>query len=143
KEEIIQKKEEVVPKEETAQNKEEASTKEELAQKKNEVVPAKEIVKEVPIKEKAIAKEKLSVEEKISAKPYKPSKVIRRAESSTTEGFGLTFTDDLGDGTVDTIRILIPNQRYNLVRTNTEPKDDKQFLDFTTEKKSTEEKPAE
>jgi hypothetical protein len=40
---------------------------------------------------------------------YKPSVVTRRSESSTSEGFGLVFLDD-SNGTVDTIRILIPNQ---------------------------------
>jgi hypothetical protein len=40
---------------------------------------------------------------------YKPSVVTRRSESSTSEGFGLVFLDD-SNGTVDTIRIMIPNQ---------------------------------
>lgn len=41
---------------------------------------------------------------------YKRSKVIRRSESSTVDGFGLVFWDDI-DGVVDTIKIFIPNQK--------------------------------
>ncbi len=39
---------------------------------------------------------------------FQRSKVTRRSESSTTEGFGLVFLDE-ENGKVDTIRILIPN----------------------------------
>ncbi|MET0636559.1 MAG: hypothetical protein ABWZ25_11065 [Chitinophagaceae bacterium] len=42
------------------------------------------------------------------ADPYKPSRVIRKGESSTTQGFGLTFIDEY-DGRRDTVKILIPN----------------------------------
>ncbi|MBD0286357.1 MAG: hypothetical protein ICV79_13170, partial [Flavisolibacter sp.] len=41
---------------------------------------------------------------------YKRSIVTRRAESSTTEGFGLVFLDNQ-DGVIDTIRLLIPNPK--------------------------------
>lgn len=44
---------------------------------------------------------------------YKRSIVVRHAESSTTEGFGLVFFDKKGEET-DTIRLLIPNPKYNL-----------------------------
>jgi hypothetical protein len=50
--------------------------------------------------------------------PYKRSTVIRRSESSTSEGFGLTFVDQF-DGVSDTIRLLIPNPRIQL-KTETE-----------------------
>jgi hypothetical protein len=42
--------------------------------------------------------------------PYKRTTVIRRSESSTSEGFGLTFIDYATDGN-DTIRLLIPNPK--------------------------------
>lgn len=42
---------------------------------------------------------------------YQRSRVTRRSESSTTEGFGLVFLDNQGTGVVDTIRILIPNPK--------------------------------
>jgi hypothetical protein len=51
--------------------------------------------------------QKATIQEEAPA--YKPSVVTRRSESSTSEGFGLVFLDD-SNGTVDTIRILIPNQ---------------------------------
>lgn len=41
---------------------------------------------------------------------YKKSKVTRRSESSTTEGFGLVFLDSY-NGVTDTIRILVPNSK--------------------------------
>lgn len=44
------------------------------------------------------------------AQSYKKSIVIKKSESSTTEGFGLTFIDQYADGANDTIRIIIPNQ---------------------------------
>lgn len=40
---------------------------------------------------------------------YAPSKVSRRSESSTTEGFSMTFIDEYPNGDRDTIRILIPS----------------------------------
>jgi hypothetical protein len=40
---------------------------------------------------------------------YKRSNVRKKSESSTTEGFGLVFIDELGKGERDTIQILIPN----------------------------------
>jgi hypothetical protein len=39
------------------------------------------------------------------------SVVTRRAESSTTEGFGLVFVDTYASGQSDTIRLIIPNQQ--------------------------------
>lgn len=42
---------------------------------------------------------------------YVRSKVVRRSESSTVDGFGLVFWDQTANGT-DTIRIFIPNQKF-------------------------------
>ena len=42
---------------------------------------------------------------------YKPTEVTRKSESSTTEGFGLTFVDKVSKDRNDTIRIMIPNQK--------------------------------
>jgi hypothetical protein len=42
--------------------------------------------------------------------PFIRSVVLRKSESSTTEGFGLVFIDNQ-NGAIDTIRLLIPNQR--------------------------------
>ncbi|MBK6825724.1 MAG: hypothetical protein IPG86_01990 [Chitinophagaceae bacterium] len=61
---------------------------------------------------------------------YKPSIVSRRSESSTTEGFGLTFTDTEDGGGTDTIRIFIPNPKPVVpVPVKEEPKEEKKFLD--------------
>jgi hypothetical protein len=43
--------------------------------------------------------------------PYARTQVTRRSESSTTEGFGLVFIDNLGSAS-DTIRLLIPNPKF-------------------------------
>lgn len=56
-----------------------------------------------------------------------PSLITRRSESSTSEGFGLVYTDQYADGRIDTIRILIPNQR-NLLRSEERP-GDRRFLE--------------
>lgn len=39
---------------------------------------------------------------------YVKSKVVRKSESSTTEGFGLTFIDIYADGKQDTVSLVIP-----------------------------------
>ena len=43
------------------------------------------------------------------------SVVTRRAESSTTEGFGLVFVDTYANGQSDTIRLIIPNKTEKVV----------------------------
>ncbi len=64
---------------------------------------------------------------------YKRSVVTRRAESSTTEGFGLTFTDE-SEGRIDTIRIIIPNPKYTLISQVAEKKEEKKFLEIDEKK---------
>ncbi len=61
---------------------------------------------------------------------YKPSVVIKKSESSTTEGFGLVFIDDSGNGQNDTIRLLIPNSKTVLPVIKEEPDDEKKFIDL-------------
>lgn len=81
-------------------------------------LPAKEPVVQTP----AVTEEKTET--------YKPSVVTRRAESSTTDGFGLTFTDSYGEGVADTIRILIPNPKpVAPVPVKEEPREEKKFLE--------------
>jgi hypothetical protein len=46
----------------------------------------------------------------------KNSKITRRAESSTTDGFGVLYTDEYENGKTDTIRILIPNPKVPFVQ---------------------------
>lgn len=61
---------------------------------------------------------------------YKRSVVSRRSESSTSEGFGLMFTDS-ADGVIDTIRLLIPNPK-SIFQTGAEEvvKEEKRFLEI-------------
>lgn len=83
-----------------------------------------------PAADKPVAEKKEVAEQQaavVNPAPLVPSQVIRRSESSTSEGFGLVYTDQYADGHIDTIRILIPNQR-NLLRTDDRP-GDKRFLE--------------
>jgi hypothetical protein len=61
------------------------------------------------VQQTVVPEEQPTVMVQEEAPVYKPSVVTRRSESSTSEGFGLVFLDD-SNGSVDTIRILIPNQ---------------------------------
>ncbi|MCX8019587.1 MAG: DUF4476 domain-containing protein [Chitinophagaceae bacterium] len=47
---------------------------------------------------------------------HKKSTIRKKSESSTTEGFGLTFLEEYEDGTADTIKILIPHPAHSLFR---------------------------
>ena len=64
---------------------------------------------------------------------YKKSVVIRKGESSTTEGFGLTFIDEFANGSRDTIRILIPNPKPVAGQVKAEPKPVKKFLEIASD----------
>lgn len=103
-------------------------------EKKEEVLVVPEAKKEKPKivkEEKKQEPGKIIEEKKEAVAPYKRSVVTRKAESSTTEGFGLTFTDEY-EGRIDTIKIIIPNPRYRLTPT-TAPKEEKKFLEISTE----------
>jgi len=49
---------------------------------------------------------------------YKKSIVTKKSESSTTEGLGLVFIDELSVGNRDTVRIVIPNQPNLTIKPN-------------------------
>jgi hypothetical protein len=92
--------------------------------KKENTVPPddKKPVPEAKTEEKTVITDPVVRDEKKEAvvnKPadteYKQSTVIRKSESSTTEGFGLVFTDDRGNGNIDTIRLLIPEPKVMAV----------------------------
>lgn len=91
------------------------------------------------MKEKEIVEEQL-VEQKETVKAdhmpvYKPSNVKRRSESSTTEGFGITYIDEYPDGQKDTIRILIPNPKPVVVRDVPPPQEEAKFLPMDSDAK--------
>ena len=97
---------------------------------KNEAKAEKQELKNDPVEKPAItaAKQTEPVKDwgidKATA-GYKLSKVSRKSESSTTEGFGLVFIDTYADGKQDTIRLLIANDnKYNLISAN-ESQDEK------------------
>ncbi len=56
--------------------------------------------------------------------------VTKKSESSTTEGFGLTFIDQYTNGQTDTITIVIPNSTSLFNKTNELPGGEKRFLDI-------------
>ena len=68
---------------------------------------AKEKANVVTIEKPAIGTTKAVVQTESDV--YTKSKVVRKSESSTTDGFGLTFIDISADGKQDTISLVIPN----------------------------------
>jgi hypothetical protein len=61
-----------------------------------------------------------AVDVKSTEVEYKRSTVVRRSESSTTQGFGLTFIDYMTESS-DTVHILIPNPK-SIFNTTNDPK---------------------
>ncbi|OSZ77278.1 hypothetical protein CAP36_12760 [Chitinophagaceae bacterium IBVUCB2] len=103
-------------------------------EEKKEEVAIKPVENPTPPEPKTIATETIVVKEEqnnISQEEYKRSTVSKRSESSTTEGFGLTFIDNYDNGTTDTIKILIPNPK-TVVAIKEQPKEEKKFLDIQT-----------
>jgi hypothetical protein len=113
-------------KQETAKEIVTAKTEEESAKPAQSSTTVKEetaLVKEEPAKKKE--------ETKITPAEYKRSVVTKKSESSTSEGLGLIFIDELTDGKKDTIRIVIPNPRNSPAQNKETSKDDKKFLDIS------------
>ncbi|TMI86442.1 MAG: hypothetical protein E6H08_21040 [Bacteroidetes bacterium] len=70
-----------------------------------------------------------------SAIYYKRSGITKKSESSTTEGFGLTFIDELPTGDRDTIQIVIPNPANFGSKSNDSPAGQRKFLNVTSDAK--------
>ena len=114
-------------------------------EKTSEVITEKktEPVVDKPTENKAVEQssvqlkeqEQGKVEEKAQVDPpvYKKSEVLRKSESSTTEGFGVTYIDEQSDGARDTIKILIPQPKAEVQVEKTEVKEEKKFLDISTD----------
>lgn len=100
------------------------------------IVEEKPVLKqEEPVvkEEKPAAKqEEPVVQEQRTETSYARSKVSRRSESSTTEGFSLTFVDEYVDGHRDTIKILIPNapKAWQKEPAKVSVAEEKKFLDI-------------
>ena len=67
------------------------------------------------------------------AEPFKPTLITKRSESSTSEGFGLVYIDELGNGINDTIRLLIPNPKSIVTIIQDEPKEEKKFIEILSD----------
>ena len=83
-----------------------------------------------------IAAKQIQAVEKEKTEPaptanYKRSEVVKKSESSTTDGFGLTFVDQYADGQKDTIQIVIPKQDTPATAAKKQSRDEKKFLDIT------------
>jgi len=65
-----------------------------------------------------------------STHTFKKSIVIKKSESSTTEGFGLIFIDKYPGGLADTIKILIPEIRQAVVKEKDKPKREVKFIEM-------------
>lgn len=74
-----------------------------VKEKKEEVV---EILKETPSMPTEVVNHNVT-----DIQVYKSSLVKKKSESSTTEGFGLTYIDTYPGGETDTIRLIIPNPK--------------------------------
>ncbi len=61
---------------------------------------------------------------------YKPSVIVKRSESSTTEGMGIVFIDQDSKGAIDTISVLIPNPKPVVTPKETPLKEEKKFIEI-------------
>ncbi len=102
-------------------------------EKKQETIQVKEPVdtqlQATPVIDKVDKKE-----ETAPAPVYKPSVVRRKTESSTTEGFGITYIDEYPDGKKDTVQIFIPNPK-TITKQVPPPQEETKFLPMDTEAK--------
>ncbi len=107
------------------------------------VVPEKDtqalVIQTIPEKKKEIRDTVVQ----IITTPYQRSEVKRRSESSTTEGTGIVYTDDMGKGGLDTIRILIPAPRQAFAGKKDIPREEKKFLNVDSVNLKDDEKIAE
>lgn len=78
--------------------------------------------------------DKIEKKEEPAPAVYKPSVVRRKTESSTTEGFGITYIDEYPDGKKDTVQIFIPNPK-TITRQVPPPQEETKFLPMDTETK--------
>ena len=115
-----------------------------IKEEKKVVVPIEkkpEVIKETKpvIETKVVEKTPGSVyqadiiksEDNPKAEIFQRTSIIKRSESSTTEGFGITFHDVYKNGSIDTIKILIPLVKESPVVTS-EKKQELKFLDISS-----------
>ncbi|MEP7374918.1 MAG: hypothetical protein ABI675_16090 [Chitinophagaceae bacterium] len=68
---------------------------------------------------------------------YKRSLITKKSETSTSEGLGFIFIDEMAAGIRDTVQIIIPNQTKLISKINNsdQPAEPKKFLNVTTDEK--------
>lgn len=109
-----------------------------VPEKKEEIILQEKKEEPVTVKQEPVLKDTaqtgtvIITENKLPEEGYKKSTVIRRSESSTTEGFGLVFIDVYPGGETDTIRIIIPNEARSSVPNTIgqEKQEEKKFLEI-------------
>lgn len=102
--------------------------KEEPQKKAEEMTTEKKEEPKAEIKEEPVQRDTFNHED-----VYKQSVVTKKSESSTTEGFGLIFIDQISNETSDTIRLLIPNPKPVIVIPSQQPVVEKKFLEISTD----------
>jgi hypothetical protein len=115
---------------------------------KNTIAPQqavkKEEVKTIPVETSVVKQDekKEDAKENPAAVPqqkteqvpvYKPSVVTAASKNTTPEGQVLTYIDDYQNGNRDTINILIPKTIEAPEPVKEQPKEEKKFLDITTD----------
>lgn len=108
--------------------------------------PKVAVVKEEPKQVAEVKEIPVVTEEKpllTADKEYGKSVVRKRSESSTTEGFGLVYVDSFPNGNSDTIRLLIPEPKTIAGVITEEPKEEKKFLDISSNPEKKEEQKAD
>ncbi len=104
------------------------------------------VVKEEPKQVMEVKETPVITEEKpliTTEKEYGKSVVRKRSESSTTEGFGLVYIDSFPNGSSDTIRLLIPEPTTIAGVITEEPKEEKKFLEISSNPEKKEEPKAD
>jgi hypothetical protein len=91
--------------------------------------PVEAVVKTVNENEKVVRPLENNAE--IKPEAYRKSSVQKKSESSTTDGFGLTFIDIYPGGEMDTIRILIPAEKQKPVVSD-DKTGEKRFLEISS-----------
>jgi hypothetical protein len=107
-------------------------------EKKQEIVQVKEPIDTLSQAAPVVTEKPAEKKEEQAQAPippaYKPTVVIRKTESSTSEGFGVTYIDQYPDGKKDTVQIFIPNPK-TITRQVPPPQEETQFLPMDTEAK--------
>jgi hypothetical protein len=98
-------------------------------------------IEQPPVQIKEEPQEKVEEKTQVIPQAYKKSEVLRKSESSTTEGFGVTYIDEHSDGARDTIKILIPQPKVELQPEKIEVKEEKKFLDISSTDTNKQESP--